>query len=502
MSTLSNKLVAACMVTAISMVMYGCGGGGGGGGSDEPVTPPTPTPCAEGEMRNDAGDCVAVQPPGPTEEEITKAAGTKGKAIKAESMQTTDAGLGGSDVDTVTMMISRDRDGTTVKITDSGLAGDDDPKYEQRMDLGGGTTMHSRIMEADDDGNVVEEVAIVSTDIKAPKATAFATVHGPLDVSTDAPDTTNEALAVGQLSAETVALVMSSSFTANTGAVLTFNNDNAATEDMDEAFETSGTYDGAMGTYRCNGSSECTVMIGDADATMDGVQLGVTAMSDDWVFIPDMGATSDVADSDYLHYGVWLKKTTDADDAVTYNEVETFAGSSEARTTDSLIAADGEVTGKATYSGGATGVYVNSVLNPNGTEASATSGHFTADVALTAYFNQTLDDAATDADEAGQIAPGMLNSLSGTINNFMLSGHDQGPGWSVSLEQTDIDGTGTDPHVNGEAKGGGADGNYQATFHGGGGDDDDQPSSVVGEFNAFFSNGSVAGGFGATKDAE
>ena len=41
------------------------------------------------------------------------------------------------------------------------------------------------------------------------------------------------------------------------------------------------------------------------------------------------GATSDqYRTTDYLHYGVWLKKTTDEDGVVTYNEVETFAGSS------------------------------------------------------------------------------------------------------------------------------------------------------------------------------
>ena len=96
----------------------------------------------------------------------------------------------------------------------------------------------------------------------------------------------------------------------------------------------------------------------------------------------------------------------------------------------------------------------------------------------------------------------LLNSISGTIDNFMLSGHDQGPGWSVSLEQASTDGTGTDPHVDdGVAKGGGDNGSYSATFHGTA-DADTQPSSVVGEFNANFSNGSVAGGFGATKDDE
>ena len=60
--------------------------------------------------------------------------------------------------------------------------------------------------------------------------------------------------------------------------------------------------------------------------TVDG-DGAVTAISDgDWVFTPDEGATSDVADADYLHYGFWLRRTTDEDGVLTYNEVETFAG--------------------------------------------------------------------------------------------------------------------------------------------------------------------------------
>ena len=44
--------------------------------------------------------------------------------------------------------------------------------------------------------------------------------------------------------------------------------------------------------------------------------------------LPPMGATSDQPDADYLHYGFWLMRTTDADGVLTYNEVETFADSS------------------------------------------------------------------------------------------------------------------------------------------------------------------------------
>ena len=49
-------------------------------------------------------------------------------------------------------------------------------QFMQDMDLGGGRTMHVRVNSDDEDGKV-EEVVIVKTDIKAPKATAFAKVR-------------------------------------------------------------------------------------------------------------------------------------------------------------------------------------------------------------------------------------------------------------------------------------------------------------------------------------
>ena len=73
-----------------------------------------------------------------------------------------------------------------------------------------------------------------------------------------------------------------------------------------------------MGTYKCNGAgASCTV-------TVDSAKGVMTAITDGWIFTPDAGATSDVADADYLHYGFWLMRTT-KDGATTYNEVETFA---------------------------------------------------------------------------------------------------------------------------------------------------------------------------------
>ena len=515
MSTLSKKLVAICLVTTFSMVMYGCGGGGGSSSDDEMtmMPPPEPTPdpieCPAGQEPNAANDaCVdTAETIAAKAVAATKAAATKTEAIAAEAAQTAqeqlDRGLGGDDAvaggaGQQAGSYNLNIEYGETSIVKEAAAEADNETFTQAMDLGGGTTMHVLTADADMDGNVVEEVAMVHTDIEAPTPTAFAMWQmadgttpqalnaRDLDQNADGPDgdgdNTNDWTALNVVTAN-VAQIMSSGFSTSGAGELSYPFDDAGTTGMDEAFETTGTYNGAPGTYRCNGTAACTV-------TYDAMGA-ITAVTGGWVFTPDAGATSDQPDYDYLNYGFWLQRTTDKDGAVTYNEVETFAGSS--------IAASGsvaQVRGTATYTGGALGVYVHEVRNPAGNIASATSGHFTADVTLTATFAQTTAD---DTGGADQIPPRLLNSLSGTINNFALSGHDEGPGWSVTLEQGAIDtGAGT---ATGVTKGGGTDGAYSATFHGPTGDDSTtQPHSVVGEFGADFSNGSVAGGFGARKD--
>ena len=489
------------MVTAISMVMYGCGGGGGSSSDDEMtmMPPPEPEMCPEGQ-EGTPPNCMV---PGPTAEEIeaaTKAAGTKRDAIQAESevAAADDNGIGGDDGTypptdgQVAGEYNLNIEHGKTEIVKEAAAEADNETFEQRADLGGGTTMHVLAMDADDDGNVVEEVVMVHTDVEAPTPTAFAMVE-TLDAN---PETTGgsdfQSLGIDNGGTNDNLGMLETDGITSTGAgtvtLLPAREDDPSTMDMDEtrmAFSTPAMFRGAPGTLTCGGTNDCTATL-DADGD-------ITAVTGGWIFTPDQGATIDIPDSDYLHYGFWLMRTTDKDGVLTYNEVETFAGSS--------IAASGSVAsvrGTATYSGGALGVYVHSVTNPDGTEASATSGHFTADVALTATFAQTTAD---DDGGAGQIPLVLLNSITGTINNFMLSGHDEGPGWMVSLERSDSNDT--DGTENGVAKGGGADGTYTATYHGPVLDADSnpiQPHTVVGEFNAFFSNGSVAGGFGARKD--
>ena len=447
--------------------------------------------------------------PPPTAEEVaaaTAAAATKRTAIEAEAGETAadDGGLGGSAASALAagtegsyeLAVARDRMATTIAVTVNGATDDDDVTFTKAADLSGaaghGGQMLTRTMDADADGNVMTEVAVVVTDIQAPMAVAFAMWEADLagatpqvldtstDTTNDTPDATNEALAVDETSADVLALVDSDAFSAGTAAQLTFDGDDPA-DDEDAAFTAAGTYRGAMGTYMCNGgATDCTV-------TLDAEGM-ITAMSDGWVFIPDEGATSDQPDYDYLHYGFWLKRTTDADGAVTYDEVETFAGSS--------VPASGSVsavTGTASYVGGAAGVYVRETYDPaDGSVDTATSGHFTADARLSATFGQV---PVSDTDSTGTIAPNLLNQLFGTIDNFVLSGGEENA-WSVNLSSGAIDGTtGT---ASGAANGGGAAGSWDATFHGPA-DADNQPHTVVGEFDANFGNGTVAGGFGARK---
>ena len=148
---------------------------------------------------------------------------------------------------------------------------------------------------------------------------------------------------------------------------------------------------------------------------------------DSWIFTPDAGATSDVADANYLSYGFWLKRTTDADGVLTYNEVETFAraeGHAE-ETGDSDLSQLS--LGSATYEGGSVGVYVKNVLDDQANIVSATSGHFSADVELTATFG------------GGDVADNNKFTIGGKITDFVLQ-HGEENDWAVGLGLADFSG--------------------------------------------------------------
>ena len=476
----------------------------------------------------------------------TKAAATKMTAIMAEAAQGTDGtandpdgtGLGGSDPDKdgtadatgeYTLTITRDHMATKVMIADANTDFDgvdaqsepnDEPQFEKAMDMGMANgfagSMHVRV-NSDEDDVKVEEVVIVRTDIDAPKATPFAEVTGQGLNARDLDDTVDadsDGTATNDFTALTITAgdsdanlpkIKSSSFAASTDAVLTFDADNASTEDMDEAEEVMGTYNGAMGTYRCNGGADCTVTL-DADGE-------ITAIGDGWVFTPNEGATSDVPDAGYLYYGVWLQRTTE-DGEVNYDEVETYFGAMGiAQTVDgSTASADaaqsgiGLVTGTAEYNGNATGVYAKNVTDSQGAITSATSGVFSALVNLKATFG------------GGDIGVNQQGSINGNVTDFVLE-HDEENDWSVELKDADFvtrttDGNPPTGWVNtfsGVTEGDSAAdaGNWNGAFFGpaavADGDDEGTdadptaPGNVLGEFDAQFTDGAVAGAFGAKK---
>ena len=537
------------LAAAFALTLAGCGGNGGTAAVDDTDTPvvpvvPVATPeemctaaggtyadmtCTTAEMIAAAAETARIA----AAAAATAAAGTKAKAIRAEQDQDPDAGIGGSvTVDEMSTYmlseISRDRETTTVKIADTANAREKDPKFAMAKDLGeaGGYagSMHVRTMDADDDGNVAQEVVVVRTDIAAPKATKFTTVH-PINMDTgvntnmendtageDGTGATYEALTVdvsgnAEVTAAILKLVMAGAFVPGAGSTtaLTFARAQADSDTVAPgaqkvaAFETAGTYDGADGTYKCNaadsGGTDCSVTL-----NAKGV---VTAASEGWIFTPADGAMVYVADTSYLAYGFWLKRTTDKDGVLTYDEVETFTDGNVALTDVSNLQ---NVQGSAEYNGNATGVYVKNVLDSQANVLTATSGVFSAEVTLNANFG------------GGDVADNNQFTIGGTITKFALE-HGEDNDWGVGLDLANFgtrDGEpGKSPHsgsvlnvFSADATGDStaAKGSWNGGFFGVAADtpaaDDTAriaPPHVTGEFNANFTDGTAAGAFGANK---
>ena len=312
--------------------------------------------------------------------------------------------------------------------------------------------------------------------------------------------------------AAVLANIMASKFPKAVGTTVThgFNaikSDDPVTDEDESmaAAEVEGTFNGAMGTYKCTGTgadADCTVVV-------NGKGM-LTATTGAWIFTPDAGAKSDVADAEYLRYGFWLMRTT-KDGATTYNEVETFAMAiGHPETGDADLET---VTGSATYDGGSVGVYVKNVLDDQANIVSATSGHFSADVELTANFG------------GDRVAANDKFTIGGTITKFVLQ-HGEANDWAVGLGLADFSGGRVGGGAPGESGPGGTwtnvfsgvatgdstalPGTWNGVFYGSSasGDHDmdpdtaatsPQPVAVTGEFNANFTDGTAAGGFGANK---
>ena len=288
--------------------------------------------------------------------------------------------------------------------------------------------------------------------------------------------------------------------------------------DVDETF--TGSYFGAPGQFRCLLAScalarkaDGTVGVADTDAATDGIQS-----TGRWSFTPDPGAMITVPDQDWMAYGAWLTTpdVTAGDHrlGVFFNGMDPYepiTGALDPTNTAGLR-------GSATYSGGATGVYVD------GTE----SGLFTADAMLTADFDKASN--GTDQTTVDNFISGRIDNFRGTDGVFLGTDTEANPNdpiaggendWVVLLGAFDFGGTqtGADMAITTTATTGSADGvewtgSWNGMFFGPGADADGDsiaPSGVAGQFWAETADPdatsaaigpvtAVVGAFGATKD--
>ena len=291
--------------------------------------------------------------------------------------------------------------------------------------------------------------------------------------------------------------------------------------DSDETF--TGMYFGAPGRFQCieadTGTScglernaDGAVMVIDTSAATEGIQGGGR-----WSFTPDPGAMITVPDQDWMAYGAWLTTPDDAAGAhrfgVFFNGMDAWTAAENALTATEAAG----LRGSATYSGGATGVYVDG----------ADSGLFTARAMLTADFDK--NSSGTDEDGVDYRISGRIDNFRGTDGMFLGADTAETPNdpveggendWVVVLGGLDIAATGViaNTATSGSADGVSWSGQWNGNFFGPSSNADGAlaPSGVAGRFwantgdpdgtgdgNPLTVNDavtSVVGSFGATKD--
>ena len=226
-------------------------------------------------------------------------------------------------------------------------------------------------------------------------------------------------------------------------------------------FTTSGEWRGVSGTFYCTGT--CT--------SQKGAPTGTG-----WHFKP--GNVKDrVTEKDFT-WGWWVVPA----EGTTPMMVKVFTDPGDRSATGVAPAANGS----ATYEGDATGKYA----------VPGEAGHFTAKAHLTAKF-------------------GSASTLSGEIRDFKDADGRDKTGWSVSLEENDLDSTNgglatyTDRATRRELKtvwtrdgrkGDAMEQAWTAELHGG--DDDKVSTHILGTFKAEHQGSRMIGAFGAEKTGE
>ena len=317
-----------------------------------------------------------------------------------------------------------------------------------------------------------------------------------------------------------------------------------------------GSYFDAPGQFRCVGIGCALVRNGDGMVVVRDTNddPDVVASTGRWSFTPAKGAMITVPDQDWMAYGAWLTTPDDAAGnhrfGVFFNGMDPYHPAQNALTAAEAVG----LRGSATYSGGATGVYVDRTMNADGRTYTENSGLFTADATLTAHFDRTSNGTDTPdsvtADTNDYSISGRIDNFRGTDGVFLgddtqASPNDPTAGendWVVLLGRSHIDddaddlANDADPtnanlaiggSTSGSADGVSWSGMWNGMFFGPNADADGdpiKPSGVAGQFwaNTGDPDGptigtpptatgtmltkdavtSVAGSFGATKNAD
>ena len=226
------------------------------------------------------------------------------------------------------------------------------------------------------------------------------------------------------------------------------------------------TYMGIQGTAWCLGeATACTVSAGKAPAK---VYFMPTANERSTYVRHDAstGMTGYMQEMN-TEYGYWLSE----DDGAL--GVTVFA-TGPAQQSPALGVNVTNSNASATYNGSAVGMSVLNSVDGNSKVTNEASGHFDANVRLTAKF-------------------GPSPTLEGMVNNFR--GNAIGSGWTVTLGSTALNASGELAN-DGQATGNAAGGMWEAKSFG---EDSMRPEGFFGRFNADFTNGSVIGAYVAEK---
>ena len=328
-------------------------------------------------------------------------------------------------------------------------------------------------------GTEDSDSAVVYTNRGAPTSKAFADMYTPNQTVGGA--SSPNAIRVDGTDNAPYAKVMADAFT-HSG---TQGHDAA---DKADAVYVRGTYDGAPGEYRCQGT--------DCSSTNDG-KGSPSSLGGTWDFTPDAGAMVSVPDANYLYYGWWVSKDKDGMPTA----ASAFTGANGALAT-ALSGSDTPdmLTGSAMYAGHAAGKFALDYSKNKLLDGASDGGHFTADVMLSAKFGESEDNND--------------NGMTGTIDNFMANG--ESVPWSVALHRAkwngnggafeagaaDSDGNGTTWSIDGTSapKSGEWKGNMYDEAAGAADDDSNVPTTVTGTFySQFESVGRMVGAFGANK---